>query len=91
MSEAMKEIRFTFNFLREMVIKVMLPIMERTDNFGAMLMAENANSGNRTRHIDTRCHSIREHVEDSFTKFVLVKTDNDDSEFFTKNFNKDTY
>jgi hypothetical protein len=54
-------------------------------------MAENANSGVRTRHINTRYHFIREHVEDVFIKIVFVKTDDNDSDLFTKNVNKYTY
>jgi hypothetical protein len=50
-----------------------LPIMVRTDNIGAMFMAENASSGVRTRHIDTGYHFIKEHVEDGLIKIVLFE------------------
>jgi hypothetical protein len=72
MSEAVKENRFIFYFLRDIGIPAKLRIMVRTDNIGGMFMAENA-SGVKTRHIYTRYHFIREHVEDSFIKVVLVK------------------
>jgi hypothetical protein len=55
-----------------MGIPVRVPIMEITDNIGEMFMAENASSGVITRHIDTRYHLIREHVEDGFIKIFLV-------------------
>jgi hypothetical protein len=55
--------------------------MVRTDNIGAMFMAENTMSGVRTRHIDTRYHFIREHVEYGFIKVVVVKTNENDSDF----------
>jgi sugar/nucleoside kinase (ribokinase family) len=61
-----------------MGIPVKLPMMLRTDNIGSMFMAENASSGVRTRHIDTRNHFISEHVEDGFVKIVFVKTDEND-------------
>jgi hypothetical protein len=86
MSEAVKEIRFIFYLLRDVGIPVKLPIMVRNDNIGAMFMAEkNASSDIRTRHIDTRYHFIREHVEDGFIKIVFVKIDNNHSDLFTKN------
>jgi hypothetical protein len=91
MSEAVKEICFIFYLLRYISISVDLPIMVRTDNIAARFMAENASSGFRTRHIDTTYHFIREHVEDSFIKIVLIKTGDNRSDFFIKNFNKDTY
>jgi hypothetical protein len=50
----------------------------RTHNIGAIFMAENPSSGVRTRHIDTRYHFIREHVEDSFIKIIFImKNEND--------------
>jgi hypothetical protein len=91
MSEAVKEIRFIFYLLRDMGIPVKLPNMVRTNNIGAISMAENVISDVRTRYIDTRYHVIREHVEDDFIKIVFVKTDENDSDLFTKNVNKDTF
>jgi hypothetical protein len=34
-------------------------------------MTENSSSGIRTRHIDTRYHFVREHVEDRLILFLL--------------------
>jgi hypothetical protein len=72
MFKAVKEIRFILYLLRDVGILVKLTIMVRTDNVGAMFMAENASSGVRTRHIDTKYHFIKEHVEDGFIKIVIV-------------------
>jgi hypothetical protein len=74
-----------------MRIPVKLPMMVRTDNIGVMFMAENASSGIRNRHIDTRYYFIREHDEDGFMKIVFVKKEAKTSELFTKNVNKDIY
>jgi hypothetical protein len=38
----------------------------RTDNIGLIIMSENASTGFRTRHLDTRHHFVREFVEDDF-------------------------
>jgi hypothetical protein len=58
-----------------MGMAVKLPIMIRTDNIGAMIMAEYANSVFRTRQIDNINRFIREHFEDGFIKIVFLKTD----------------
>jgi hypothetical protein len=58
-SEAVKEIKFIFYLLRETGIEVNLPITVKTDNVGAMFMAQNASSG-----IDTRYHYVRENLEE---------------------------
>jgi hypothetical protein len=68
-----------------------LPIIVRTDNVGAKFLVENASSGVRTRHNDTRYHFIRRYVEDGLIKIVFVKKDENDSDLFIKNVNKDAY
>jgi hypothetical protein len=50
-SEAVKEIKFINYLLREIGIEVNLPITVKTDNVGAMFMAQNALSGVSQRHI----------------------------------------
>jgi hypothetical protein len=91
MSKAAKEIRFIIYLLRVMGIPVKLPIIIRTENIRAVFMAESASSGSRTRHIDTRNHFIREHVEDDFITIAFIEADNNHSDLSTKNFNKNTY
>jgi hypothetical protein len=80
MSEAVKEIRFVYYPVVSLGISVKLPMIVITDNIGAIFMAENPFSGVRTRHIDTRYHFIREHVEDGFIKIIFVKTNDNDAD-----------
>jgi hypothetical protein len=42
MSEAVKEVKFTYYLLRDIGIEVKLPIIVKTDNVGAMFMAQNS-------------------------------------------------
>jgi hypothetical protein len=58
MSEAVEEIRFIYYLLRDIGIEVDLPILVKTENVGAMFMAQNASSGVRIRHVDTRYHFV---------------------------------
>jgi hypothetical protein len=67
-SEAVKEIKFIYYLLQGIGIEIELPIIVKTDNIGAMFMAQNASSSVRTRHVDTRYHYIRENVEDGIIK-----------------------
>jgi hypothetical protein len=90
-SEAVKEIRFVYYRLVSLGISVELPMIVRKDNISSIFMAENPSSGVRTRHIDTRYHFIREHVEESFIKIIFVKTNENDVDIFVKNVNKETY
>jgi hypothetical protein len=63
-SEAVKEIKFIYYLLREIGIKVNLPITVKTDNVDAMFMAQNASSGVRTHYIETRYHYVKENLEE---------------------------
>jgi hypothetical protein len=82
MSEAVKEIRFVYYLLESLGISVKLPIIVRIDNIEAIFMAENASSGVRTRHIDTRYHFIREHIEDGFIQILFVRTSDNEADIF---------
>jgi hypothetical protein len=74
-----------------MGVEVKLPIVVKSDNVGAIFMAENSSSGVRTHHIDTRYHFVREHVEDGFIKIVFVKSEENNADVFTKNVGKEAY
>jgi hypothetical protein len=63
----------------------------RCNNVGAIFMAENSSSGIRTRHIDTRYHFVREHVENGLIKTVFLKSRINDTDMFTKNVVKEAY
>jgi hypothetical protein len=64
-SKAVKEVKFIYYLLFDFHIKVQLPIVIKTDNIGAMFMSENASTGVRTRHVDTRYHFVREFIEET--------------------------
>jgi len=80
-----------YYLLKGIGIEVKIPIIVRSDNVGAIFMAENSCSGAHTRHIDTRYHFIREHVEDGFIKIVFVKSSENCADTFTKNIGREAY
>jgi hypothetical protein len=90
-SEAVKEIKFIYYLLQGIGINIEPPIIVKTDNIGAMFMAQNTSSGVRTRHVDTRYHYIRENVEDGIIKIEFVRSMENDSDIFTKNVTQEIY
>jgi hypothetical protein len=85
MSEAVKEVTFMYYLLRDIVIEVELPIIVKTDNVGAMFMAQNSSSSVRTRHVDTRYHFVRENLDNGIIKIEFIKSVENQSDIFTKN------
>jgi hypothetical protein len=77
--------------LKDVGIEVDLPIIVKTNNIGAMFMVQNASSGMRTCHIDTRYHVVRENLEDRIIKIEFVKSAENDSNIFTKNVSQEIY
>ena len=67
------------------------PIFVKTNKIGALFMSQNASTGVRTRHVDTRYHFIRENVEDGIVKVEFVRSVDNDSDIFTKNVNHEIY
>jgi len=84
-SEAVKEIKFVYQLLMSMKINVELPIVVRVDNIGAIYLSENATTSGRTKHVDTRYHYVHEYIEGKFIKIIFVRSEDNDSDIFTKN------
>jgi Reverse transcriptase (RNA-dependent DNA polymerase) len=89
-SEAAKEIKFVYQILDSLGIKVTLPIIVNVDNVGAIFMTENVTATTRTRHVDARYHYVREFVSEGFLKIIFVKSADNKSDMFTKNVNAET-
>jgi hypothetical protein len=79
-SEAVKEFKFIYYLLSDLHIKVNIPIVVKTDNIGAIFISENASTGFRTWHVDTRYHFFREFIEDGFIKIKFVRSVENDSD-----------
>jgi hypothetical protein len=95
MSEVVKEIMFVKQVIESMGIKLKYPIMVKVDNVGAIYLANNHTTGQRTKHIDIRRHFVREFVVDGKIQVVFVKSGDNDADILTKNtteelFNKHT-
>jgi len=84
-SEVVKEVLFILQLLRHLQVKVQLPICVHVDNIGAIFLAENQNSSDRTKHVDTRYHFVRQCKRDGTVLIEFVCSCNNDSDIFTKN------
>jgi hypothetical protein len=89
------EVLFIKQLLENMGLQIELPIQLQVDNTGALFLAENSTTGQRTKHIDVRHHFIRNLIEDKIIEVKFVKTADNDADSYTKNlslelFNKHT-
>ena len=84
-SEVATEILFIKSMLEFLGVKVELPIEVNVDNVGAIYLSKSATTSNRTRHIDTRYHFVREYIDDGVLKVVFVKSEDNHADIMTKN------
>ena len=84
-SELLKSIKFVVQLLGELGIDVKLPVKIYMDNLGAIHLVNNRKTGNRTKHIDIAHHFIREYIEDGVVEVEFVRSEENDSDVFTKN------
>ena len=91
LSEATREIIFVLQLFKEMKIKIELPIVVNVDNMGAIFMSKNINTSSRSKHIDVRTKYVNEYVEDGKLRIIYVKTEDNDSDLYTKNLGSELY
>jgi len=53
-SEVVREVLFILQLLRHLQVELQLPICVHVNNIGAIFLAENQNSSDRTKQVDTR-------------------------------------
>ena len=75
-SEVVKEIKFLYQMLRSMEIKVV-------HNVGAIWLANNRSVPER--HVDLRAHFVRDMIKDQVIEINFVKSAENDSDIMTKN------
>jgi hypothetical protein len=90
-SETVREIKFVIQILESMMLQIDYPVIVRVDNVGAIFLANNKTTNERTKHVDIRHHFVREYIEDGIIKIVFVKSKDNDSDIFTKNLTGEGY
>ena len=91
LAEAAKEVKFVYQVLQSMGMKIKLPIIVRVDNVGAIFIAENVAVSQRTKHIDVKYRFVQEFVMDGFLRIIFVRTAENQADIFTKNVNGDLH
>jgi hypothetical protein len=63
----------------------------RMDNTGAIYLANNQTTGQRTKHIDIRVHYVRNLINDEILKTQFVKSEDNIADICTKNTTESTF
>ena len=79
------ELQFLFQLFNELNLPLQKPIIINEDNAGALFIVNNSTVGQRTKHIDTRYHFVRELVENNVLRITYVPTGENPADLFTKN------
>ena len=58
---------------------------------GATFLGYNAKTGPRTKHVDNKAHFVSEHVNKGIIKIVFVKSEDSDSDIWTKPTDQKTF
>jgi hypothetical protein len=91
LSEAAKDITFVHMLLTSMGMQVILPIVVKVDNVGAIFMTENISTAGRTKHLDLRTRYVNTMAEEGFIKFEFVRSAQNKSDHLTKNVTGEIY
>lgn len=84
-SEVAMEILYIARMMEFLDVSIDYPITVHVDNIGAIYLATSAKTGNRTKHVDTRYHFVREFVEQGVLKIVFVRSADNTADVMTKN------
>ena len=84
-SEVAKEIKFLYQMLRSMEVKVPLPLKVHVDNVGTIWLANNSSVSERTKHVDLRANSVKDMIKYQVIEINFVKSSENDSDIMTKN------
>ena len=85
LSEVVKELKFIVQLLQTMNIEAELSSTVHMDNVGANWLSNNRTTSDRTKHIDIRTSFVKEYQEDRKIIIKVVKSEDNEADFFTKN------
>jgi hypothetical protein len=84
MAKGLQETLFSQMLLKEIAHCELSAVMLE-DNTGAIFLVKNQQVGTRTKHIDVRCHFLREHFEKKHFNVKFVRSEDNESAILTKN------
>ena len=83
-AEAAREAVWLRNLLKELDFKMSRPTILHVDNQGAMRLAINPSTHQRTKHIDIKHHLIRELIESNTVQLEYIVTGRQQADILTK-------
>ena len=83
--ECVQDMLFVWRLLKEMDLKVEMPMILYIDNQGAIDIINNWSSSGRTRHIDTRLKFVRELKEANILRVVWRESSLNEADALSKN------
>ena len=89
--EITKDIIFVKQVLEFLEESIKYPIVIKVNNIRAIYLVENNTLNNHTKHINMRYHFVRNYIEDGTIKIKFVRSENNNSDIFTKNLSKELF
>jgi transposase InsO family protein len=83
-THAWKQLKWHRDFWNALGFPQLTPSILRVDNKAAILLANNPEHHNRSKHIDTRYHRIRDEITAGTVDLVWCPTDDEIADIFTK-------
>ena len=71
--------------LKDMKVRLKLPVMLREDNTGAIFLTKNDVMSQRTKHIDTRHHFVRKMISEGQLSVKYIPSEKNPADVMTKN------
>ena len=91
LSQCACELKFLIMLLKEVRVRLKLPIMIREDNTGAIFLTNNDVMSQRTKHIDTRYHFVREMIEKGELSVKYIRSERNPADVMTKNLGEEKF
>jgi hypothetical protein len=92
-SETAKELMFVYGLITGMgmLSKLETPFTLRMDNTGAIYLANNHTTGQRTKHINICTHYVRDLIDKCIARILFVRTADNDADLHTKNLTEEKH
>ena len=91
LSQCACELKFLVMLMKEIRKRIKLPIILREDNTGAIFLTNNDVKGQRTKHIDTRYHFVRELVAKGELQVKYIRLERNPADVMTKNLGEEKF
>ena len=89
--EVSTKILFIAGVMKFLGIQITYPIKINVDNIGEIYLSKNSNTGNGTKHVDTRYNFVQEYIKKGIVKVIFVCLEDNKADLMTKNLGNELY